>query len=225
MNLQLLTSKLIHTFRTEGVPATCRRVMAHLGRKRSEEDFDRRHRTDTGGLEPLWKFSIRSPNARFGERYQATGEEELLAALEFLGEDFRDFTFIDLGCGKGRTLMVAANQGFRRVIGVEFAKELAEIATRNLARHQASNVIVSHSDAADFTFPNGDMVLYLYNPFSEEVLRKVVSNFRASAWNKLYLIYKTPRCADLLDASGFLKRFGQPPSAPQMEIWRGWADS
>ncbi|MBW8828574.1 MAG: class I SAM-dependent methyltransferase [Burkholderiales bacterium] len=225
MNLQLLTSKLIHTFRTEGVPATCRRVIAHLGRKRPEEDFDRRHRTDTGGLEPLWKLSIRSPNAVFGERYQATGEEELLAALEFLGEDFRNFTFIDLGCGKGRTLMVAAKKGFRRVIGVEFAEELVEIATRNLARHQAPNVIVSHADAADFVFPEGNMVLYLYNPFSEEVLRKVISNLRATALNKLYLIYKTPRCADLLDASGFLKRFGQPPAAPQMAIWMGRAES
>lgn len=221
MNLQLLTAKLIHTFRDEGVPATCRRVIAHFGRKQNLDDFDRHHQSDTGGLEPLWKLSIHSPNARFGERYQATGEDELVAALEFLAEDLRTFSFIDLGCGKGRTLMVASRRGFHRVIGVEFAKELVEIAKCNLSRHQASDVIVSHGDAADFTFPGGDMVVYLYNPFSEEVLRKVLDNLCATAWDKLYVIYKTPRCASLLDASGFLKRFGRPPAAPQMEIWKG----
>lgn len=111
MNVQLLTAKLIRTFREDGIQATCPRVIAHLGRQGSVEDLDRKHGTDTGGLEPLWKLSIRSPNARFGERYQATGEEELVAALTFLGEDLHDFTLIDLGCGKGRTLLVALTNG------------------------------------------------------------------------------------------------------------------
>jgi SAM-dependent methyltransferase len=223
LNVQLLTAKLVRTFREDGMLEACRRAVAHLGRRRSVEDFDRMHGTDTGGLEPLWKLSIRSPNARFGERYEATHERELTAALDFLGEDLRSFVFIDLGCGKGRTLLVASSMGFERVIGVEFARELAEIAQRNLNRVQARNAMVLHADAADFEFPDGNVVLYLYNPFSEEIVQKVLGRLRASGPGKRYVVYKTPRCAHLLDASGFLDRFGRPPAAPHMEIWRGRA--
>ena len=223
MNVQLLTRKLMRTLRDDGVAAACRRVVAHLGQPPEVADFDRRHGTDTGGLEPLWKLSIGSPNARYGERYEATDEHELVAALEFLGEDLRGFTFIDLGCGKGRTLLVAARMGFAQVIGVEFARELAEIATGNLRQLQAANAVVLHADAADFVFPHGDLVLYLYNPFSEQVLQQVMSRLHAADTGRRYVIYKRPRCAAVLDTSGFLERHGHPPTAPQMAIWRGCA--
>jgi SAM-dependent methyltransferase len=223
MNVQLLTRKLMRTLRDDGVAAACRRVVAHLGQRPVVADFDRRHGTDTGGLEPLWKLSIGSPNARYGERYEATDEHELVAALEFLGEDLRGFTFIDLGCGKGRTLLVAARMGFAQVIGVEFARELAEIATGNLHRLQAANASVLHADAADFVFPHGNLVLYLYNPFSEQVLQQVMSRLRAADAGRRYVIYKRPRCAAVLDTSDFLERHGHPPTAAQMEIWRGCA--
>ena len=223
MNVQLLTRKLMRTLRDDGVAAACRRVVAHLGQPPEVADFDRRHGTDTGGLEPLWKLSIGSPNARYGERYEATDEHELVAALEFLGEDLRGFTFIDLGCGKGRTLLVAARMGFAQVIGVEFARELAEIATGNLRQLQAANAVVLHADAADFVFPHGDLVLYLYNPFSEQVLQQVMSRLHAADTGRRYVIYKRPRCAAVLDTSGFLERHGHPPTAAQMAIWRGCA--
>ncbi|MDE2402256.1 MAG: methyltransferase domain-containing protein [Burkholderiales bacterium] len=227
MNVQLLTSKLLRTLREDGVQTTCRRAMAHISRRRTAEEpadeFDRLHGTDTGGREPLWKLSIGSPNARFGERYEATTAEELTAALDFLSEDLRNFTFIDLGCGKGRTLLVASERGFKRVIGVEFARELADTAARNLERRQAVNAIVLHADAGDFDFPDDDLVLYMYNPFSEVVVHQMLSRLRASAAKKRYVIYKAPRCADVLDASGFLQRHGQPAAAPHMEVWRGHA--
>ncbi len=91
-----------------------------------QDSFDLRHGTDTGGIEPLWKFHIRSSNRSFGFCYQPTDEKELVDAVNFLSEDLRAFTFVDLGCGKGRALLVASNLGFEQVIGVEFARELNE---------------------------------------------------------------------------------------------------
>lgn len=221
MNLRLLAAKLFRTLAEDGPAATYRRALAQLPQRRTPDAFDVDNGTETSGIEPLWRLSIKSPNARFGERYQASTEQELLTALEFVDEALDTFSFIDLGCGKGRTLLVASRMGFRRVIGVEFAEELAKIASRNLVERGARDAVVLHADAADVTFPAGDTVVYLYNPFSEEVLARVLENLRAQQDGELYVIYKEPRCARLLDESGFLVRHGRPPAAQHIEIWRG----
>ena len=179
-----------------------------------------RRGVDTGGIEPLWKFKIRSPNAQFGVRYQAIDERELVDAVNFLHVETPQLTFVDLGCGKGRALLVASELGFGKVIGVEFASELVDIAKANLAKMRIAGAVVVHADAGDFQFPATDMVVYLYNPFSKEVLQRVLTNLRKCVCSALYVIYKAPRCAKLLDSCGFLRRVGCPPGVEDLQIWR-----
>lgn len=218
MNFQLLVGKIARRLHQDGVPATIRKLGAYLRRGRVADEFDVRYGVDTGGIEPLWKFKILSRNVRFGVRYQPTNEQELTDAVNFLHEDPQTLTFIDLGCGKGRTLLVASKLGFKQVIGVEFARELVQIARVNLAKMGIVNATVIHGDAADFQSFSSDFVLYLYNPFSQEVMRRVVANLRESHSKRLFLIYSDPECADLLDSSGFLSRFGCPPGR-NIQIW------
>lgn len=221
MHVLLLASKVVQTLSQEGLWAVLCKGLRVLERARSNEpeDFDVKYGTDTGGIEPLWKFKIQSPNARFGVRYEATQELELVHAIAFLCEDLKTFTFVDLGCGKGRAVMIASSLGFKNLIGVEFALELVEIAKSNLAKRKILNAIVLHADASDFRFSDSNAVVYLYNPFSQEVLKKVISNLKECFGKKLYVIYKTPQYGELLDASGFLKRCGSPSKAPHMKIW------
>jgi SAM-dependent methyltransferase len=189
----------------------------HRGRA---DNFDLTYGTDTSGLVPLWRLNVISPNAVFGHRYDPTTEEELAVAIRFLSEDPGALTFIDLGCGKGRTLLIASKLGFKHVIGVEFARELVETARTNLAKMRISNATVVHADAAEFSFPDDELVVYLFNPFTEEVMRKVAANLRERAAKKLYVIYTNPVCAGVFDSCGFLNRLGSPPAGryPQM-IW------
>jgi SAM-dependent methyltransferase len=221
MNCKLLTMKILQSLRQDGFMATLHKCLSNWKYNcSSSNDFDRRYGTDTGGIEHLWKYKIGSPNARFGASYQATQEQELADAIDFLHEDLQTFTFVDLGCGKGRTLLVASNLGFKQVLGVEFVLELAEIAKANLAKMQIANAAVMHADAAEVQFSNNDTVVYLYNPFSEEVLGKVCENLREGCLKRLYVIYKVPRCAEIFDSSRFLTRFGSPPASPNIQIWR-----
>jgi len=206
--------------RQEGLWATSRKAFVHLTRGRVVDMFDSMHGTDTGEPEPLWKFTITSPNARFGERYEATKEQELEDAVHFLGVNLKSFTFIDLGCGKGRTLLLASGWGFEQIIGVEFAAELAEIARTNLAKMQITNASIIHGDAAEFPFLNTNMIIYLYNPFGPEVMRMVVANLRKSLAKRLYVIYRVPKCAEVFDSCGFLCRLGSPPGRPYIQIWK-----
>jgi hypothetical protein len=51
-----------------------------------------------------------------------------------LNIDPRNFTFIDFGSGKGRVLLIAAGLPFKAVVGIEFSRELHEIAVQNISR-------------------------------------------------------------------------------------------
>ena len=112
-----------------------------------------------------------------------------------------NLTFVDIGSGKGLVLLAAAQQGFRRIVGVEISKELCQIAKNNVkkfteASSQVSPIEVICSDAANFTIPPERVLLYLHNPFGEPVIRQVASNIQQrlrGAGTKLYVLYYNPR--------------------------------
>lgn len=167
--------------------------------------FDREHGTDTDGDLPLSDFTIDSANLRFAERYQPTYPEAITKTIGAIGIDPAEWTFVDLGCGKGRTLILAAEIGFRAVVGVEFARELADIAASNLKKLRLHNASVWAGDAAEYPFPEGNLVIYMYNPFSAEVLAPILERLRTRK-GRLCLIYKNPKYAEVVDAAGYLRR-------------------
>jgi len=107
------------------------------------------------------------------------------------------FTFIDLGSGKGRTLLMASEYPFRKIIGVELLEELNAIAQQNIVRYKSDRQKCFHlesrtGDARDFEFPAEPIVLYLFNPFPDHVMRAVLGNLRRSleaAPREIYVIY------------------------------------
>lgn len=220
MNVRILTRKVARMLTEEGVAPLCRRAVAHLRNQQHKDSFDLENGTETSGLEPLWKLNINSPNAQFGERYEATTQQELVSVLQSLDVSPENSTFIDLGCGKGRTLIIASQFGFKQAIGVEFAQELFATAQKNISSKRLTNATVVHADAAEFLFPHGNKVIYLYNPFSEEVLSRVLDNLRRCVEDNFYVVYKSPRCGQLLDSCDFLKRHKKAAGALHIDIWQ-----
>jgi SAM-dependent methyltransferase len=212
VNLELVKAVVSKSLRDRGVWGTVRRTTEYLTKGRAVDEFDIKNGTDTSGIEPLWRFSISSPNAKFGGRYHASEEWELAGALKVLEEDLSSFTFVDLGCGKGRSLLIAARMGFRRAIGVEFASELAATARKNIQIAGISNASVIDADAAEFSLPEGHLIVFLFNPFRGVLVRKVVSNLAQPRIGKLYAIYSNPICADAFDECQELQRVGSAPA-------------
>ncbi len=83
-------------------------------------------------------------------------------------------TLIDVGCGKGRMLILAAEAGFSRVIGVEIDRWLCEVTRKNLAATGIDGVVVQQ-DARDWSWPTGPLTVFFYNPFDDPILGVVVS--------------------------------------------------
>jgi SAM-dependent methyltransferase len=147
--------------------------------------WDRAHGVDTGGQIELRGLEVVGPNADLG--YPAVSTSP--ATFRFLSRYFpapkTDWTFVDLGCAKGRTLLLAAQMGFGRVIGVEFAGALCEIARSNIARFSGfgdarARCSVSHADATQYEFPDGKLVLYFGNPFGLELWPVMLANIETS---------------------------------------------
>jgi len=121
------------------------------------------------------------------------------------------YTFVDVGAGKGRALLLAAELPFRKVIGVELNEALARIARKNitlwkhLARSRAK-IRVMHEDAAEFRWPRTPLVVYLNNPFDcalVELLESRIAAAAASGPGLVDLLYVNPGCSDTLTRQGF----------------------
>jgi hypothetical protein len=82
--------------------------------KRSHSAFDEQFGTDTERIVHLWQLDIDSPNRDDGTRYQPVDPDLIRAAIEALPIGLEDFVFIDLGSGKGRTLLLASEYPFKR---------------------------------------------------------------------------------------------------------------
>nr|WP_052170812.1 class I SAM-dependent methyltransferase [Massilia sp. JS1662] len=156
---------------------------AQLLEKYADRVFDRVHGTQTRSFTDLKTLDVTGTNKQHGERYQPSPVYSLRRLLKRLDIHYPDFSFIDFGSGKGRTLLIAGELPFRQVIGVEFSADLHAQAQKNIACYgtrQAGAVIPVHADATEFELPQDDLVLYFFNPFSAPVLGKVLDNLLAS---------------------------------------------
>jgi SAM-dependent methyltransferase len=146
-------------------------------------DYDFDHGVNTTWAAPSLAVRLREVFTR--GRYQPSEPGRFHEILEALVIDYERFVFLDLGSGKGRTLLMASDYPFRRVIGVEVIPELHAIAEENVRRYRngaqkCSAIETWVGDAREFPFPQDPTVVYLFNPFPGDVLRKVLERLKES---------------------------------------------
>ncbi len=164
------------------------------------DPYDLKHGTDTAGRIRLYKLDIESKNIVFGTHYQPSDPEICEAAIRTIPIRQEEFCFVDLGAGKGRVLLVASVLPFKRIIGVEFARELVEIARKNLLSCNRAEVVCS--DAATFEFPADNLVVYMFNPFERPVMETVLLHLDEAAKSNpertIYIIYHKPLYREII---------------------------
>jgi hypothetical protein len=186
-------------------------------RRYGDAEYDWEHRVNTTGAALAWRDRLLGV---FHSPYQPTESalfyEMIQALLEQSHIDLHDFVFIDLGSGKGRTLLMASDYSFRRIVGVELLPALHATATENLARYRSESqkCFVLESvceDANDFVFPAEPIVLYLFNPLPEPGLRRVIGNLERSLQEHprpVYVLYHNPLLGHVLNKSAWLRMIG-----------------
>lgn len=175
--------------------------------------FDARHAVDTGGYIPGESLS----GDLYATDYYAIAPSALELALDHLaatGIDHRRFTFVDLGCGKGRAMLVASRHSFERIVGVELSGDLCDAAYANIACFEAPWPVVSsfdilNTDATAYAFPEAPLVVFLYHPFLGPVLRRVLRRLEEGVGRQpreVYLLYANPTYDEIMAEFPFLEQ-------------------
>lgn len=99
------------------------------------------------------------------------------------------YTFVDIGAGMGRGMLLAAAYPFRAVLGVEIHPGLARIARRNLTLWRSAGrtrapIRLACRDAVEFPLPAGHCVAFFFNPFGAPVLRRLLRTWARSFANR-----------------------------------------
>jgi SAM-dependent methyltransferase len=158
--------------------------------------FDRARGTRTAGRSCLpWTRILRGYRA---ETVHYCGVDP--AWFEEAVLDVPRWPFVDLGCGKGRALILAHELGFQKLTGVEFSSALHRAAKHNLSlRHIDADLICG--DAREYRFPDEPTVVFLYHPFGEAIMRPVIANFGTAP---RIVVYVNPVHANLFASFGLL---------------------
>src|SRR5262245_36170867 len=95
-----------------------------------KDNFDEERGTDTAGID--WWTNPYSDNFVSGIRYEPSHPEVCQMAIERAGIDPTTYCFLDIGCGKGRPLVIASEYGFKELVGVDYSAKLCRVAQENL---------------------------------------------------------------------------------------------
>jgi hypothetical protein len=184
-----------------------------------DADYDWDHRVNTTSGAVGWRDRLLG---MFHSEYQPTAPEafgEMLGELQQKIQEkpkltLRDFTFIDLGSGKGRTLLMASDYPFRRIVGVELLRSLHQFAQENLRLYKSESqqcfaLESICADATAFSLPDDPLVIFLFNPFPESGMRQVVANLELSLHTNprpVFVLYHNPLLEHTLGESALLKK-------------------
>jgi SAM-dependent methyltransferase len=141
---------------------------------------------------------------QFATHYEPTPVADIDRLLDAVPLAPERATLVDIGAGLGRVVLHAARRPFRQIVGVEISPALVEVAKDNRAAYRGElacrDIGLVRADAAAFTFPRGDLVVYLYNPFSEEVLAPMLDRLIRDGRREVVLVYHTPVARAAVDA-------------------------
>jgi SAM-dependent methyltransferase len=147
-----------------------------------------------------------------GNAYQPVNPRRLNQLLNMVPHPLEAATFVDVGSGKGRAVLVAAGRPFKAVCGVEYSPDLHQLAHQNMRRFRgnirAKSMFCVHCDARSFEWPLTPLVVLFFNPFPLSVMSPVVERLHRS-------LAAQPRAASILCTGQYTAR------APFEQGWPG----
>jgi hypothetical protein len=180
--------------------------------------FDVAHGTDTSGLVPASHLVTGHPNDTHVTAYYGVAPSILRTLIDHWRatappEPIRQYTFVDIGAGKGRAMLVASELPFRQVVGIELNPGMARIAEQNIDLFLTTHLEdptatplapmdLLEQDALAFDLPRTPTLLFLFHPFEAPVLRALLRRIEtqfADRPGELDLLYVNAECGAVID--------------------------
>lgn len=171
---------------------------------------EKKYRIDTTAATSLSKLEIKGNQLKYATEYMPVSYFTLEAIMQRIPEEIKQGTFLDIGCGKGRAMCVAAAFGYKQVAGIDFAKQLIDAAEQNLEQIKKQYPLTQYSlkwaDVQSLEIEEQVTTVFLFNPFDEVLMQEVVKKINNSLARKprrLLVLYCTPRNETLFFNDGF----------------------
>jgi SAM-dependent methyltransferase len=205
-------SSVGQVLRRDGFAGVKQKLGHWLHYHKTQPRIDAMYGTDTQTWMGLEVLDASGPNVEHARVYAPSPLYDAQQILKKLPIDISAYDFVDLGCGKGMMLLVAAEFGFGRVSGVEFGRAAYEVGLTNLEkfrerRPSASPIEMSLGDASLFPLPDRPVVVYMFNPFGPEVILPVLARMEESLKatpRDCWIVYVNPVHHDVFEACSFL---------------------
>lgn len=175
--------------------------------------FDIIHKTNTHKRLDKNDYITKPESFDDGILYMSCPTNEIKLSLQFiekkLFDKFKDYQFIDLGSGKGKSILVYLKYLKKKnnyaPVGIEYYKPLVDIANDNskiMGFKQGEYKFVNDSaEKFDQYLEARDLIVFLYNPFGENILKPVID--RLCKHRDVYIIYIDPEHDKVVRGSGF----------------------
>ncbi len=139
--------------------------------------------------------------------YQGATYYALLKVMREIQQYAHSYSFMDIGCGKGRVLVVSEYFGFKKIGGIDLDKDLIDIASKNIAaRKHAKTATEFHvycANALEMNYPNEPTVYFLFNPFNKEVMDGVLKKICTQNSHRNMFVYMNPTAKEVFNTSDF----------------------
>ena len=182
------------------------RIAAHI--LRAEIKGEKKYGIDTTGADELHDLDEMGIDISHATIYMPVSYELLEDVFGQLNQPYQHF--LDIGCGKGRAMCVAAQNGFKKITGIDLSKKLCESAKRNCIITQQKfpelEFEVINNDAFYFEIPADVDCIFMFNPFDEIIMSGVANNINESLRQfprKMKMIYVNPLHKTLFTKNGF----------------------
>ncbi len=195
---QVVVARLKHRFHPEG--------RAYV---QADRAFDERYGgIDTAGFISPVELDFEGSAKDGANGYQAVGEESVREMMNSVPLEHEKFTFVDFGSGKGRACLLASEFPFEQIIGVELSESLHQVACDNVEKftppwpQRCNHITPVQADATTYALPEKPLVIFMYNPFLADIMRKVVAHIVRDLEAKpreAYLFYNRPNHANVLE--------------------------
>ncbi len=187
------------------------RIATHIIQK--EIKGESKYGIHTTGADELHGLEKKGIDISHATIYMPASYDMLEDILEEISK-YKPTHFLDIGCGKGRAMAVAAHYGFNKITGLDFSKELiiaAEENMRSVAKGFPSlSYKLINNDAFYYEIPNDVDCIFLFNPFDEMIMSAVLENIKKSLRQKtrtLFIIYLNPLHKNVFLNNGFKEIF------------------
>jgi hypothetical protein len=210
-----LFSRASHAVRDQGVFVLVHKLWIEL----VDRWFDFRLGVDTCRWADLDQLSITGENKGHGFRYEPGRVVINRKLFQHIRANLSDeLVVVDLGAGKGRVLLIAAEFDAVEATGVEFAHELCEVARKNCRQYALktgcrTRFEVVESDVVDYAFRPAENVFVFFNPFDDVVMRAIIGKIVTSLEQnprKVLICYYNPLFGDLIESHPKFKKLVSP---------------